>query len=246
MDVAIFDVTTLFFESVNEDELRGFGFSKDCKFKETLVALALVTTTDGLPITYRLFPGNIYEGHTLISMIEEIKKVHEVRNVLLVADRAMFSRENLDAMDARGIKYIVPSRLKQLPKELRTEILESEDFSPTVIEDEFHWVKEFSYKQRRLVVSYSSKRAKKDASDRSRIIERLLKKVKDGKVNIKDVIPNYGTKKYLTLLDKEVFVDESKIEKDALWDGLHGVISNTDERAYAHSDNLPVQGAVAN
>ncbi len=229
LDVAFFDVTTLFFESVSEDELRGFGFSKDCKFKETQVVLALVTTTDGLPINYRLFPGNIYEGHTLISMVDEIKKVHEVGNVLLVADRAMFSRENLEAMDKRGIKYIVASRLKRLPGQLRKEILESQDFSPTVIEDEFHWVKEFSYNQRRLVLSYSSKRAKKDAADRFRLIERLLKKVKDGKVKIKDVIPNYGTKKYLTLRDKEAFVDESKIDQDALWDGLHGVISNTDE-----------------
>jgi transposase len=229
LDVAFFDVTTLFFESVNEDELRAFGFSKDCKFKETQVVLALVTTTDGLPITYRLFPGNIYEGHTLISMVEDIRKVYEVGNVLLVADRAMFSMDNLEAMDASGIKYIVASRLKQLPNQLRKEILESEDFAPTVVEDEFHWVKEFSYNQRRLVVSYSSKRAKKDASDRSRLIERLLKKVKDGKVKIKDVIPNYGTKKYLALRDKEAFVDESKIEKDALWDGLHGVLSNTDE-----------------
>ena len=229
LDVAFFDVTTLFFESVNEDERRGFGFSKDCKFKETQVVLALVTTTDGLPITYRLFPGNIYEGHTLIAMVEEIKKVHTVGNVLLVADRAMFSKENLDAMDASGIKYIVASRLKQLPNQLRKEILESEDFAPTVVEDEFHWVKEFSYNQRRLVLSYSSKRAKKDAADRSRLIERLLKKVKDGKVKIKDVIPNYGTKKYLELRDKEAFVDESKIERDALWDGLHGVLSNTDE-----------------
>ena len=130
----------------------------------------------------------------------------------------------------RGVSSnIVASRLKQLPKELKKEILESEDFSPTVVEDEFHWVKEFSYRERRLVVSYSSKRAKKDAADRSRLIERLLKKVKDGKVKIKDVIPNYGTKKYLALHDKEAFVDESKIEKDALWNGLHGVISNTDE-----------------
>lgn len=229
LDVAFFDVTTLFFESVSEDELRAFGFSKDCKFKETQVVLALVTTTDGLPITYRLFPGNIYEGHTLISMVEDIRKVYEVGNVLLVADRAMFSMDNLEAMDERGIKYIVASRLKQLPNQLRKEILESEDFSPTVVEDEFHWVKEFSYNQRRLVVSYSSKRAKKDASDRSRLIERLLKKVKDGKVKIKDVIPNYGTKKYLALRDKEAFVDESKIERDAFWDGLHGVLSNTDE-----------------
>ena len=229
LDVAFFDVTTLYFESVNEDELRSFGFSKDCKFKQTQVVLALVTTTDGLPITYRLFTGKIYEGHTLISMVEEIRKVYEIGNVLLVADRAMFSNENLKTMDAQGIKYIVASRLRSLPKQLKKELLESEDFSPTVVEGEFHWVKEFSYNQKRLVVSYSSKRARKDASDRSRLVERLLKNVKDGKVKIKDVIPNYGTKKYLALRGKEVFVDESKIEKDALWDGLHGVVSNTDE-----------------
>jgi hypothetical protein len=59
------------------------------------------------------------------------------------------------------------------------------------------------------------------------------------------VLKDYGAKKYLTLRDKEAFVDESKIERDALWDRLHGVISNTDELT-PHSDNLPVQRAVAN
>lgn len=229
LDVAFFDVTTLYFESVDEDELRAFGFSKDCKFKETQVVLALVTTTDGLPVTYRLFPGNIYEGNTLIAMIEEIRKVHEVRNVLLVADRAMFSKQNLAAMEAADIKYIVASRLRRLPNELRQEILESDDFALKAIEDELHWVKEFPYDQGRLVVSYSSKRARKDSADRLRLIERLLKKVKDGKVKIKDVIPNYGTKKYLSLRDKEAFIDESKIEKDALWDGMHGVLTNAND-----------------
>lgn len=228
VDVLFFDVTTLYFESIDQDELRNFGFSKDCKFKETQVVLALVTTTEGLPVTYRLFPGNMYEGHTLISMVTEIKKVYEVGNILLVADRAMFSRENLETMDAEGIKYIVASRLRQLPRELRREILESEDFIPSVVDDEFHWVKEFSYTGRRLVVSYSSQRSRKDAADRSRLIERLMKKVKDGKVKIKDVIPNYGAKKYLALRDKEACIDESKIEQEARWDGLHGVLTNDD------------------
>jgi len=52
--------------------------------------------------------------------------------------------------------------------------------------------------------------------------------VKDGKVKIKEVIPNYGTKKYLVLRDKEACIDESKIEQDARWDGLHGVLANDD------------------
>ena len=80
------------------------------------MVLALVTTTEGLPVTYRLFPGNIYEGHTLITMVEEIKKVHEVDNILLVADRPMFSKENLAAMDTAGIKYILAACLRRLLK----------------------------------------------------------------------------------------------------------------------------------
>lgn len=228
-DVLFFDVTTLFFESVETDELRDFGYSKDCKFKETQVVLALVTTTEGMPITYRLFPGNMYEGHTLIEMVSEIRKVYDVGKVLLVADRAMFSEDNLGFMDKQQICYIVAARMRKLPKDLRESILASEDFTPAVIENEFHWVKEFPHGTRRLIVSYSSSRARKDAKDRSRLIERLLKKARDGKVKIRDVIPNYGTKKYLVFQEKEVFLNEARIEQEAQWDGLHGVITNASD-----------------
>lgn len=52
VDVVFFDVTTLYFESFEADELRNFGFSKDCKFNQTQVVLALVTNREGIPITY--------------------------------------------------------------------------------------------------------------------------------------------------------------------------------------------------
>ena len=60
IDVAFFDVTTLYFESFTPDGLRASGFSKDGKFKETQVMLGLITTTDGLPLGYELFCGNSY------------------------------------------------------------------------------------------------------------------------------------------------------------------------------------------
>ena len=107
VDVLFFDVTTLYFENFTPDGLREFGFSKDCKFRETQVVLALVTTIEGLPVTYRLFPGNMYEGNTLVKMVEELRVEHQIENILLVADRAMFTRRNLDNMDAMGVKYIV-------------------------------------------------------------------------------------------------------------------------------------------
>ena len=232
VDVLFFDVTTLYFESFTADDLRNFGFSKDCKFKETQVVLALVATTHGLPITYKLFPGNTYEGGTLVEMIEALQKEYKVNNVLLVADRAMFNEKNLSKMDELGISYIVAAKLKTLSKSLKEDILGS-DYKPGVIRNELHWTKEFEHKSRRLIVGYSSKRARKDAADRQRLIDRLMKKVKNNKIKINDLIPNYGSKKFISVKSGEAVVNEDKISNDARWDGLHGVISNARDKTPA-------------
>ena len=58
----LFDVTTLYFESMEQDGLRDFGFSKDCKFKEVQVMLSLVTTDRGYPAGYKLFRGTPRKG----------------------------------------------------------------------------------------------------------------------------------------------------------------------------------------
>ncbi len=104
MDVLLYDVTTLYFESFTEDEVRRFGFSKDCKFKETQVVLALMTNSQGHPISYELFPGNTSEGATLVESINKLKTRFNVRRAVLVADRAMFVRKNLETMDKMGIE----------------------------------------------------------------------------------------------------------------------------------------------
>lgn len=233
VDVLFFDVTTLYFESFTADELRNFGFSKDCKFKETQVVLALVTTKDGLPITYKLFPGNTYEGSTLVGVVKDLKKEFLVDSIMLVADRGMFNKENLRCLEAENVNYIVAAKLKSLPKQKRQEILDSKDFRVNVVNDELHWVNEFSHEGRRLIVSYSSKRANKDASDRHRLVERLLKKVKNKKIKIADIIPNQGTKKFLKITGGQAVVDDEKIAVDHEWDGLHGICTNSPERNVA-------------
>jgi len=226
VDVLFFDVTTLYFESIQTDELRDFGFSKDCKFKEVQVVLALATTTDGLPVTYEVFSGNIYEGKTLIAVIKQLKERYNISNILLVADRGMFSNDNLKLMEKEEVNYIVAARLKNLPGKTKEMIIQDDDYKACIVENELHWVKEYEHNSKRLIVSYSTKRAKKDSSDRQRLIERLMKKKRDGKITIKDLIPNYGTKKYLKIKGGDATIDEERIELDQRWDGLHGVITN--------------------
>ncbi len=73
--MTFFDVTTLYFESTEEDELRKFGHSKDQKFHSVQVVMALATTQDGLPIGYQAFPGNTAEVSTLLKCLENWKKI---------------------------------------------------------------------------------------------------------------------------------------------------------------------------
>jgi len=107
IDVIFYDATTIYFESFTPDELKKNGFSKDGKSSQPQVLFTLMVTTDGLPIDYQIFPGDIYEGHTLIPALAEIKKKYAIRRVLLVADSGMLSNVNTHELEESNFEYIV-------------------------------------------------------------------------------------------------------------------------------------------
>lgn len=224
VDVMFFDVTTLYFESFEPDELRNFGFSKDCKFKETQVVLALITTIEGLPISYELFPGNTSEGKTLIEVIKKLKLNYNLHQVFLVADRAMFTEANLRLMDDEGVQYVVACKLKTLQRDLKETILNT-DWSVNKDENGSS-NNEFEHHDRRLIVEYSDKRAIKDAKDRLRLVDRLVKKTRNGKIKLSDLITNHGTKRFIKVSSGQATIDQDKIAMETRWDGLHGIITN--------------------
>lgn len=229
VDIAFFDVTTLYFESFTPDNLRNFGFSKDNKFKETQIMLALITTTEGLPLGYELYPGNTYEGNTLITVIEQLEKQYTLSDTFIVADRAMFTQENLSKLERKKVKFIVAAKLKTIKKAIKEQIVADVLQAKTDNTQLENFTKDYEYEGRRLVVSYSKKRADKDKKDRERLIERIEKKMTNGKVRLADLINNTGTKKYLKLEKKgakEASLNTDKILEATKWDGIHGVITN--------------------
>lgn len=116
IDLLLFDVTTLYFESVEVDELRNFGYSKDLRFKTIQVVLALATNQEGLPIGYELFEGNRAEVTTLVAAIESWKKLFDIHDVCFVGDRALLSGPNLQLLEEKKYHYIIATKLKKLPK----------------------------------------------------------------------------------------------------------------------------------
>ena len=81
---------------------------------------------------------------------------------------------------------------------------------------------------RRLLVCYSSDRARKDEQNREKGVRRLEKAYRTGKLT-KGNINKRGYNKFLTMEgDVKISIDYGLLEKDAQWDGLKGYLTNAD------------------
>lgn len=229
IDVIFFDCTTLYFETFQEDSLRKNGYSKDLKFNQPQVLLALMVTKEGLPIGYQAFDGAIYEGHTLIPALKELKKKYRIDKVIFVADAGMMNNNNLLKLEEEKIEYIVGARLKNLPGDLQKQILNPRNYQAVKNTKEGYEIGRFACQDKQLIVSYSETRARKDAADRRKAIEKLRKKLAK-QTTAKEYLTNHGYRKYLKVNGtSSIELDEEKIQSASRWDGLHGVMTNAAE-----------------
>lgn len=227
ISILFYDCTTLYFESFTEDELKEFGYSKDHKFNQSQVLLALMVTNDGLPVGYEVFNGSMFEGNTLESMLEKIKKEFNIKRAVFVADSGLLSQGNIEKLQKSSIEYVVGARLKSLPKKWQDTILDSKAQIREKKDNETLRYNSYDFDQHRtLIVSHSSKRAEKDRHDREKSITRLQSRLSKSS-DLKSLISNYGYKKYIKSTGStQVEVNLDKVSQDAQWDGLHGVFTN--------------------
>ena len=222
ISVVFYDITTLYFEAEDEDDLRKIGYSKDGKHQHPQIMLGLLVAENGLPIGYDIFQGNTFEGHTLLQTLGKFEEKYGFDQPVVVADAAMLSKTNLSDLETAGYKYIIGGRIKNESDGVKEEILRKACGMNNG--DHFILKREDGA---RLIVTYSEKRARKDARNRKRGLMRLEKRVKTGRLT-KESINHRGYNKFL-ILEGEVIVkiDENKIEEDKKWDGLKGYITNT-------------------
>jgi len=228
IEVIFYDATTIYFESFCEDELKRNGFSKDHKHNQPQILLALMVTSDGLPVDYEIFPGDTYEGHTLIPALTKIREKYEIDKVVFVTDSGMLSKDNLNCLEAleeHKFSYIVGARLKNISGSLKDEILNLANYQEIT---PGYQIARFADGNRKIVVSYSSKRALKDASDRKKAIAKLKKKLEKSR-NPKQHLSNSGYRKYLKVEGRSrLALDEEKMASESKWDGLHAVVTNAE------------------
>jgi len=222
VNVVFYDMTTLYFEAEDEDDLRRIGFSKDGKFQKPQIMLGLLVGQEGYPIGYDIFEGNVFEGNTLLPTIESIQAKFNLPNPVVVADAALLSKKNIGALREQGYEFILGGRIKNEGREIRQKIFEQ-------VKD-IRKGKNVEIEKpdgTRLIVSYSVDREKKDAYNRVRGLRKLRERIRSGRLTKKH-INNRGYNKFLTLKGVvEIEIDEKKVLGDCMWDGLKGYITNT-------------------
>ena len=218
VDLVFYDVTTLAFETQQTNELLQMGYSKDKKFNESQVVLGMSIDRDRMPVSFDIYPGNTFEGHTFKDTIETMKKRYQLGKVIVVSDRGMMSRTNMEIVENSDYEFIVGKSIKQLKK---VDIFDGE-FTEIAKGIEY---REIEYEGKRLLIIHSKERAEKDRKDRIRLIEKAKKMLKDGDIESKS---KRGAKKYLkTKNEVDYTLDIEKIEKDEKYDGYYGIITNT-------------------
>ena len=234
--IVFYDCTTLYFESFIRDKLCEPGFSKDGKSKENQIVIGLLVSAGGYPLAYSVFCGSQYEGFTMVPVVDDFVARFHLEDVVVVADSGLMTKKNVKLLQAGKYKYILGARIRNEAKEVREWILSLEKVEDTYYEYEREQtVPDPDSKEpgatlkikERLIVTYSKDRAKNDAENRKRGVERLKRDFGSGTVK-KENINRRGYNKFLEITnDVGIVINEEKIAEDEKWDGWKGYVTNT-------------------
>lgn len=213
-DLLFYDVTTLYFETFQEDELRKNGFSKDNKSQQPQILIGLMVTKEGFPIAYEIFSGNTFEGHTIIPVVKGFIERNRVKEFTVVADAAMLSVDNIKELTKHNINYIVGARLGNISDKL-LEIIDK-----SICREDGKSIR-LKTGNGYLICSYSLTRYRKDFYEMNKQIDKAKQAVAQ---------PSKTKKlKFIQTKEQKVVLNEKLIEKTNKLLGIKGYYTNLKE-----------------
>jgi len=243
-----YDVTNYYFESDAEDNFRKKGVSKEHR-PNPIVQMGLFMDTNGIPITYDLYPGNTNDCLTYRPTFSRMKKEFDLGKVIVVADKGMNTGDNINYTLSANDGFVFSQTARGAKKELKDYIKDNigyewygEDYKwkerlyPTKI-----WITTTSGKKVekvidvKQVVFYSEKYAKKAKHERTKAIEKAKKLINSPSSYNK--ASSYGAATYIKNLNfvKEtgeiadastLELDEERIEDQEALDGYYVIVTS--------------------
>ena len=235
LDVVFFDVTTFYFDSDKEikGQLGQKGFSKDGKIGKTQILFGLLIDKDKQPIGYELYKGDHFEGHSFTDALDRLKTRYQIDKIIIVADRGMLNADNLAATEEKGYEFIVGEKLKQLPKAVREPLLDLESYQQEWVmkesKDEQIRIRYRTLKHegRTIIATYSEKRAKKDAREREKKLEKAEELLRNpAKLQAK------ARRHFITTQSGKPQLNQARIKESQRYDGILAISTS--------AKNLPI------
>jgi transposase len=126
-DLVYYDVTNYYFETDKQDSLRKKGAEKNHR-SDPIVQMGLLLDKLGLPISFRIFPGNTHDSQTLMPMLTGIKRKYGARRIVSVADKGLNSGDNIAYAAVLGDGYIYSKSIRGASKEFKQWVLDEKDY----------------------------------------------------------------------------------------------------------------------
>jgi transposase len=253
-DLVYYDVTNYYFEIDRQDELRKKGPSKEHR-KDPIVQMGLLIDKQGLPISYRLFPGNTHDSQTLMPVLTEVKKKFGVKRIIAVADKGLNSGDNIAYNMILGDGYIYSKSVRGAGKEFKEWILDESGYrvvtdkykmKSKVFPDAPNWVtvgksgKKNKKKnvpiEQKWVVFYSEKYAARAKHKREEAIAKAIKMI-ENPAKYRSTF-DYGAAGYIEniKIDKEtgeisnvddtLILNKEKIAEEEKFDGYYAIVTS--------------------
>lgn len=248
-ELVYYDVTNYYFEIDEQDEMKKRGVSKEHR-PDPIIQMGLFMDTMGIPISYRLFPGNTNDCETVRPMLTELKRDYDIGRVIIVADKGNNTAKNVNYHVMRGDGYVYSQTVRGAQKELKDYLFDESGY--TWIGDDYK-IKSRIYpreitvtgnngkpmKKRigeKQIIFYSRDYDRRAKAEREPALLKALELVKDpGKYN---KATSYGAAKYvknleydketgeITSSEKKPVLDEEKLREEERFDGYYAIVTS--------------------
>jgi transposase len=123
-ELVLYDVSSSYFEG-RSCPLAEFGYPRGGKRGTPQVVFGLLCDRRGRPVAAEVFKGSLHDDKTLPQALEKLRRRFELKRVVVVSDRGMVTKANLEAMRAEdGVAWITALRAPQVKRLRRREVLQ--------------------------------------------------------------------------------------------------------------------------
>jgi hypothetical protein len=165
-ELVLYDVSSSYFEG-RSCELAKLGYSRDQKRGSLQIIYGLLCDKPGRPIAIEVFSGELHDDKTLPSQIEKLKRRFGLSRVVVVSDRGMVTKANIELLEAAEVRWITALKAPQIQKLARQQELQLSLFDQTNLAE----ITSEDYPGERLVVCRNPLVAAERARKRSELLE---------------------------------------------------------------------------